>query len=107
MDFFRAHQAVGTKIPTYFIESTAPNNVDDTSVASSPLPSQLVPIDSDLAVRQIASALVAGAEPNLVVMVHGFNNPEQAVLKMYTGAAMAIERDSAITSRSGLVCVGY
>jgi PASTA domain len=108
VDFFRAHQAVGTKIPTYFIESTAPDNVDDTSVTSSPLPSQLVPIDSDLAVRQIASALVAGAEPNLVVMVHGFNNPEQAVLKMYTGAAMAIDRDSAITNRrSGLVCVGY
>jgi hypothetical protein len=28
-DFFRAHRAVRTPIPTYFIESTAPDNVDD------------------------------------------------------------------------------
>jgi hypothetical protein len=40
-DFFRAHKAVGTKIPTYFIESTAPENVDDTVVASSKLPPEL------------------------------------------------------------------
>jgi PASTA domain len=106
-EFFRAHQAVGLTVPTYFIESTAPNNVDDTIEVAPVLPPELKPIDSDLAVRQIAAALANAPEPNLVVMVHGFNNPEPAVLKMYTSAARAIEADGAIRSRQGLVCVGY
>jgi hypothetical protein len=106
-DFFRAHQAVGMTIPTYFIESTAPNNVDDTVVVPPVLPPELKPIDSDLAVRQIAAALADAPDPNLVVMVHGFNNPEPAVLQMYTAAARAIEADPAIRDRRGLVCVGY
>ncbi len=106
-DFFRAHQAVGMTIPTYFIESTAPNNVDDTVAVPPVLPPELKPIDSDLAVRQIAAALANVPEPNLVVMVHGFNNPEPAVLRMYTAAARAIETDPAIRNRQGLVCVGY
>ena len=115
MEFFRAHQAAGTAIPTYFIESTAPYNVDDTGVAAPGLPpglppeiaAHLVDIPSELAVKQIAEALVRGADPNLVVMVHGFNNPEPAVLKMYTSAALAIQRDTHIRTREGLVCVGY
>src|ERR1700675_3570187 len=116
MEFFRAHQAVGTAIPTYFIESTAPYNVDDTEAAVPAGPpvglppeiaSHLVDIPSDQAVKQIAEALLRGADPNLVVMVHGFNNPEPAVLKMYTSAALAIQRDTHIRTREGLVCVGY
>ena len=115
MEFFRAHEARGTTIPTYFIESTAPYNVDDTEEATDELPpglprelaGSLVDINSELAVQQIARALVAGADPNLVVMVHGFNNPEPAVLKMYASAALAIERDEKIRTRDGLVCVGY
>jgi hypothetical protein len=107
MDFFRAHQAIGTPIPTYFIESTAPDNVDDTAVDAPPLPAQLKTIDSDLAVKLIAKALVDGANPNLVVMVHGFNNPEPAVLRTYMAAALAIKADPAIRDRQGLVCVGY
>ena len=115
MEFFRAHQVDGTAIPTYFIESTAPYNVDDTGVAAPGLPpglppeiaAHLVDIPSELAVKQIAEALVRGADPNLVVMVHGFNNPEPAVLKMYTSAALAIQRDTHIRAREGLVCVGY
>jgi hypothetical protein len=106
-DFFRAHQAVGMTVPTYFIESTAPNNVDDTVVVPPVLPPELQPIDPDLAVRQIAAALANAPEPNLVVMVHGFNNPEPDVLKMYTAAARAVEADPAVRNRQGLVCVGY
>jgi pimeloyl-ACP methyl ester carboxylesterase len=106
-NFFRAHQAVGMTIPTYFIESTAPDNVDDTVVVPPILPPELKPIDPDQAVRQIAAELVNGPEPNLVVMVHGFNNPEPDVLQMYTAAARAIEADAAVRNRKGLVCVGY
>jgi PASTA domain len=107
MYFFRAHRAVGTTIPTYFIESTAPYNVDDTVVVPAELPSVLRKIKPQEALQQIAETLAKATNPNLVVMVHGFNNPEPAVLKLYTSAAMAIERDAAVTSREGLVCVGY
>ncbi len=106
-DFFRAHQAIGTPVPTYFIESTAPDNVDDTAADKPVDLPNLTPINSDQAVRDIATALVNGANPNLVVMVHGFNNPEPAVLATYTAAAMAIARDRAVSTRQGLVCVGY
>ncbi|MGB9117086.1 hypothetical protein [Bradyrhizobium sp.] len=107
LDFFRAHRAVGMAVPSYFIESTAPENVDDRAVVPTPLPPELEEVDPDAAVKQIAAALASGTAPNLVVMVHGFNNPEPAVLRMYAAAAQAIERDSAIRSRQGLVCVGY
>jgi pimeloyl-ACP methyl ester carboxylesterase len=106
-DFFRAHKAFGTPIPTYFIESTAPDNVDDTAVVKSTALPNLTPIDSDLAVREIAAALAHGANPNLVVMVHGFNNPEPAVLRTYRAAAEAIAADSELAGRNGLVCIGY
>ncbi|QOZ28700.1 PASTA domain-containing protein [Bradyrhizobium sp. CCBAU 51753] len=111
MEFFRVHEAVGTRIPTYFIESTAPYNVDDTQSPESKerkaAASRVQKIDSDEAIKQIAARLLAGSRPNLVVMVHGFNNPEPAVLKMYTSAALAVDRDQAINGGQGLVCVGY
>jgi hypothetical protein len=108
MNFFTAYKAVDVNIPIYFIESTAPNNVDDTGkISNDPLPHlQLIP-DSDDAVRQIAADLAKGNHPNLVVMVHGFNNPKPEVLKTYTAAAIAVDRDQAIRNREGLVCLGY
>src|SRR5277367_2104059 len=103
---FRAYGVAGAKIPTYFIESTAPDNVDD-SPSPVQVPSPLFPIDPDTAVDQIAKHLSDADDPNLVVMVHGFNNPQPAVLRMYAGASNNIENDAAITARKGLVCVGY
>jgi hypothetical protein len=114
MDFFRAQEAVGITLPTYFIESTAPYNVDDTAADPVKLPPDLAEIakylkdiDPKQAIRDIAAALLKGSDPNLVVMVHGFNNPQPAVLGMYTSAALAIERDPKIRTKEGLVCVGY
>lgn len=108
MTFFTAYKAKDVNTPIYFIESTAPNNVDDTDrISTDPLPHlELIP-DSDDAVRQIAGELAKGKNPNLVVMVHGFNNPKPAVLKTYTAAAIAVNGDPAIRNREGLVCVGY
>lgn len=106
-DFFRAHQAVGMKIPTYFIESTAPNNVDDFDEEPPPAPPELQLIDSEVAIEQIAKVLATEAKPNLVVMVHGFNNPEPEVLKTYAAAARVIAGDEVIQKCRGLVCVGY
>ncbi|HWX08184.1 MAG TPA: hypothetical protein VN065_20315 [Bradyrhizobium sp.] len=115
MKYFKAYKADGTRIPTYFIESTAPDNVDDTENiddTDKEMPSEVRAKlkhfkDSDDAVKEIADVLANGANPNLVVMVHGFNNPEPAVLKMYTAAAEAIQRDDKIPGEQGLVCVGY
>jgi hypothetical protein len=110
MSFFTAYKAIGANVhvPIYFIESTAPDNVDDTDeIPTGPLPHlQLIP-DSDDAVRQIAAELAIGEHPNLVVMVHGFNNPRPDVLKTYTAAAAAVNDDHAILGRRGLVCLGY
>lgn len=107
MDYFSAYKAVPTRIPTYFIESTAPNNVDDVAPTPKVVDPDLAWIDSDQAVREIAAALSEGQDPNLVVMVHGFNNPQPDVLRTYKAAARAIHVDSQIKSGQGLVCVGY
>ena len=116
MAFFRAYKADPDKlrVPTYFIESTAPDNVDDAELTDplSEIPDDLKPylkpVDpADDAVREIASRLAAGKTPSLVVMVHGFNNPEAAVLQMYAQAAIAVHKDEKIPGNDGLVCVGY
>lgn len=115
MDFFRAFQAIGTSVPTYFIESTAPNNIDDlTPSDASALPDQLRQIDPpDEAIKSMAKELAEdssgrpNSDPNLVILVHGFNNPRADVLNTYVAAATAIQADPAIKPRRGLVCVGY
>ena len=107
MGFFRAYRAEGSRIPAYFIESTAPDNVDDRRVTPTPLPPCLTPIPAQDAIEAIAGELAGADTPNLVVMVHGFNNPEPAVLEMYTGAFAAVDADLAISAGKGLVFIGY
>jgi hypothetical protein len=103
---FRGYRAVGTKVPTYFIESTAPANVDDPPTLPTP-PEQLTEIDPAIAIEEIAGHLSKANSPNLVIMVHGFNNSEAEVLEGYANASRAIETDPHITADDGLVCVGY
>ena len=103
---FRAYRARDVRFSAYFIESTAPDNVEDRPTPP-PVPPQLVPIDADTAIEDIASELSGSDAPNLVIMVHGFNNPPAAVFKFYASAAAAIDRDPSITARKGLVCIGY
>jgi len=62
--------------------------------------------DPQQAIDQIATHLAKAREPNLVVMVHGFNNPRPAVLGAYAVAANAIQEDPEIQRRDGIVCVG-
>jgi hypothetical protein len=105
MALYRAYGVRGAAIPTYFIESTAPDNVDDPSSPAAVPP--LFPIDANTAIDEIARALSGSEQGNLVVMVHGFNNPQANVLKMYATASDTIEHDPKICTREGLVCVGY
>ena len=102
MAFFRAYKAETDKlrVPIYFIESTAPDNVDDTEFVDpvKEIPANLQKYlnyveNADDAVKEIAGHLAKGKNPNLVVMVHGFNNPEPAVLEMYAQAALAVNQD--------------
>ncbi len=103
-NLFNAYCVQQAQIPTYFIESTAPNNVDD-SPAPVRAPAGLTPIDPDRAVQDIARHLGGAARPNLVVMIHGFNNPQNSVLTAYAEASHMIESDPAICNRAGLVCL--
>lgn len=103
---FRAYRAKDVSFSAYFIESTAPDNVED-RIKPPPVPPQLVAVDADQAIDDIAAELGDSDAPNLVIMVHGFNNPPPAVFKFYASAAAAIDRDPSITGRKGLVCVGY
>jgi pimeloyl-ACP methyl ester carboxylesterase len=106
-DLFRAYQVNNVRIPTYLIESSAPINVDDAPSSPGKLPSQLTPLDAVTAIDKIASHLKTADSPNLVVMVHGFNNPQAAALPWFARASAAIEADSCLANRPGLVCVGY
>jgi len=106
MALFFAHRTIGATVPTYFIESTAPNNVDDPLTPPFHDP-RLELLDADAAIERIADELAHEPNANLVFLVHGFNNPEPVVLPVYAAASAAVQSDPAINSRAGLVCVGY
>ena len=106
-NLFRAYGVRDTVVPTYFIESTAPDNVD-AMPPMGPVPSRLFLVEPpEQAIKEIARHLSGAEVPNLVVMVHGFNNPQPAVLDLYARAAAAIHADTEIAKDKGLVCVGY
>lgn len=110
MALFWAHRALGTKVPSYFIESNAPDNVEDPATAPYKNVAdrlELIP-KAHQAIEEIAGHLAKAQNPNLVFMVHGFSNPQQVVVPVYAAASDAIERDPAIVrAHEGLVCVGY
>jgi hypothetical protein len=94
-------------IPAFFIESTAPNNLDDKDGAPGKTPEYCVKIPTPReAIDRIAEELARQPEPKLVIPVHGFNSPRDAVLETYKKSFLAVNQDTAIHGR-GVVCVGY
>jgi hypothetical protein len=94
-------------IPAFFIESTAPNNLDDKDGAPGKTPEYCVKIPTPReAIDRIAEELARQPEPKLVITVHGFNSPRDAVLETYKKSFLAVNQDTAIHGR-GVVCVGY
>jgi len=103
--------------PFYFVESTAPNNVDDPQKANASTPRYgFSPVSNiQAAIRNIADRLMgSGADhdyANLVVMVHGYNEPEENVWKFYFSAAKTVHRDLVDNHgkpvRQNIVCIGY
>jgi pimeloyl-ACP methyl ester carboxylesterase len=108
--FFTAYevQADGQTpaIPAFFIESTAPNNFDDKGEAL-PAPDHCVDLgDPRQAIERIAETLARQDAPKLVITVHGFNSPRDAVLNTYAQSFQSVNGDKALHDR-GVVCVGY
>jgi hypothetical protein len=97
----------------YFIESTAPDNVEQRVAGDDHPPEGLTLVEPDKAIMKIVEQLVPSDEPevdaNLVVMVHEFNNPRESVLTFYRAAIEALKKDKdAIFSKSRrIVCIGY
>ena len=108
--FFTAYevQADGQTpaIPAFFIESTAPDNFDDKG-ETLPAPEHCVDLgDQQQAIERIAQTLARQDSPKLVITVHGFNSPRDAVLKTYAQSFQSVNGDKALHDR-GVVCVGY
>lgn len=105
------------KIPFYFIESTAPNNVDDDwKKAELALPgfTEVDLPEQEKELDVIAARLLPEDDPspesdsNLVVMVHGFNTPRNDARETFIHAAEAVLQDKeGICSQTKLVCIGY
>src|SRR5262245_2054610 len=107
-DLFRVYQVSGSRMPAYFIESTALNNVDDEPEENNQPPRQdLSPLDPDEAIDKMAEHLAQAEQPEVVVIVHGFNNPQGAVLWRYAHAFEVAANDKPISASDGLVCLGY
>lgn len=110
---FRVFTTSNDGLTFYFIESTAPDNVEERVDPGGASPPVLVPIDPDKAVTAIAETLVPAGEPdvdaNLVVMVHGFNNPRPSVLTFYNAAleALLADRAAIFSGNRRIVCIGY
>jgi pimeloyl-ACP methyl ester carboxylesterase len=106
-ELFVGYEVSTGVIPTFFIESTAPVNIDDRDGKVLPTPDGCVRLPSvDDAVEKIATKLSEQKEPKLVITVHGFNSPRESVLKYYTNSFLAVDGDEAIRDR-GVVCMGY
>jgi len=106
------HSYVG--VPFYYIESTAPDNVDEQNLEEKRPPKYLSKSeDPNLALKAIAEQLLPEAAPadgaSLVVMVHGFNTPFENAVNTYEVAAEALiaDKDKIFTADRRVVCIGY
>ena len=113
---FRAYSS-NDQIPNaqfYFIESTAPDNVEQSVDLGGSSPKGLTYVDPDQAVQEIAETLTPASDPevgaNLVVMVHGFNTPRDRALEFYAKALAGLENDRDKLFGDGTrrtVCMAY
>ena len=113
---FRAYSS-DDQIPNarfYFIESTAPDNVEQRADPGGISPKGLTCVHPDKAVQEIAEALTPRDDPevdaNLVIMVHGVNTPRKGALDFYGKALAAVESDrDQLFGDAGrrTVCVAY
>ncbi|QGM93359.1 alpha/beta hydrolase [Methylocystis rosea] len=87
--------------PAFFVESTAPDNIDDRENAP-PTPENCQPSEID----KIVQVLAKQEKPKLLITVHGFNTPRKKVLETFKESFIALNDDDELKNR-GLVCIGY
>lgn len=127
---FHAYKFRGSNdaVAAYFVESTAPANVDVADPPDNDPTSQRVlgftdPLPDDTATAEIAAQLGRMSNPEMVFLIHGFNNPRPVVLRRLEQAFEAVVGDPALGGAAtaarranhdndsdnghGLVCVGY
>ena len=98
----------------YWVESTAPDNVDDAPGRFRSRPSSVSQqrimdaIDEApaLEIADIAERLVGRHNPNLVISVHGFNNPRAVAAHRHWTTFKVMQDDPEIASED-LVFIGY
>jgi hypothetical protein len=90
----------------YFIESTAPDDIDDEAVEPNPVPGLTLIPDPDDAIKEIACHLRKSPHPTLAINVHGYNTPRKAALERYKASFDYVHDDPAITAADP-VCIGY
>jgi hypothetical protein len=113
---FRVYSSNG-HIPNarfYYIESSAPDSVEQRIDPGGDPPDGLTSVDPDEAVEEIAATLTpdgdTGIDAHLVVMVHGFNTPRDRALEFYGKALEALKTDKDKLfgdPARRTVCVGY
>lgn len=96
-----AEEPGAVKVPSFFVESTAPLNFDDKQTLL-PTPSYTKPSSID----DIVDALARSPRPKLLISVHGYNTPRQSALQTFGKSFLAVNEDAAILD-SGAVCIGY
>jgi hypothetical protein len=90
-----------------WVESTATINVDDPPTPSSLPDPHLEEVDVAQAVQDLAGFLHEQEQPEIVITIHGFNNPLEEVRQRYRRAFEVVSRDADIPKQRGLVCIGY
>lgn len=90
-----------TYTPAFFVESTAPENIDDKESVP-PTPDYCKPSTID----HIVETLAKQENPKLLITVHGFNTPRDRVLETYRNSFVAVNEDGELQGH-GLVCIGY
>ena len=115
----KKHETSSNGFQAYWIESSAPLNVDDKEEKAADEMDRGDPVlkaawkklkdmpDPDEAIKEIADYLNGCENPQLVISIHGFNNPAPVVLDRYTKAFHYLSGDPSIMDRAGLVCIGY
>jgi hypothetical protein len=94
-------------LPAYFIQSTAPLNVEDGPEEVGETPGWVRREDPDAVIKEIAEYLDGASDPQIVISVHGFNNDVPDVEARMQAQYALVVRDDRIDPRNGLLCIGY
>ena len=103
-------EGISDNLHAYLIESTASTNIEiaDTS-DDSKYKGKLIHLKADGdggVIDEIASALCNSKNPNLLISVHGFNNPRDVILPGFWKSFECVNNDKYISNQD-IVCIGY